>query len=132
MNKRSLIVMCAFLSACQAPQQILVSPTDPGVVYPLINHPDKLHLQECKMDMPRDLARVVEKNTEVCKTSQDKKSDRYKQECLEHPIVSSNIMIGFDQQNYNCFVANMSKIRAALQGYYDRVEMINSQRTSGK
>jgi hypothetical protein len=94
-----------------------------------------LELLPCTPDRPRVWwePKVIKSNS-VCKSKleEDPKlvtNPRFQDDCMEYPIdVNSNIIIGFDKDNQQCYILNREKIRYQLKKYQDRIDQVNEQR----
>jgi len=101
--RRFLLIFPILLVGCCEPKVIVQT----KMVFPELSpiSEPSLSLQHCSWDMPRDLNRP------------------------NNPIVESNIYIGVDKNNWNCYQLNQVEIRSTLQSYKDRIDAINSQRS---
>jgi hypothetical protein len=89
--------------------------------------PLSLQLEYCKWDMPRDMSITVPVNSTYCKKL-SKTSIEYTTTCLIHPIEQSNVYIGLDRDNWNCFISNMEKIKRHIKEYESQIDTVNAQR----
>lgn len=120
-----LIPLVILLSGCIHTNKIDVNSN----YKPTITNPIILKLEDCRWDIPRNTKELVIKNESKCKsTDVEKTSEWFKNDCLEHPVdVDSNLMIGFDEKNYLCFVRNMETIRYTLKSYNERIKLYNTK-----
>lgn len=89
-----------------------------------VPEPEHIDLDVCLWDLPRDTTKLVVKNITECKNIST--DEELHEKCLEHPVdVNSNLMIGFDEKNYLCFVKNMGNIRNFLK-YYNTLLRFNN------
>lgn len=96
---------------------------------------EKLQLLPCPPDRPRVWwEEKILKNDSRCKNDLKKnpkltKNSNFIRNCMEHRIdTNSNIVIGYDKENQQCFVINREKIRSKLKQYMDRIDEVNRQR----
>lgn len=135
--KKIILFLPILLAACGSfqPREIL---TVEKLVYPeLPPVPDvsALELLPCVPDRPRvwwepkvvksdDKCRAqVRENPEILENSS------FQEDCMEHRIdTESNIVIGFDKENQQCYVLNREIIRMQLKQYKERINHVNEQR----
>jgi len=124
-----------FLGACGA---TLDAPSPTVTVITKNSYPElpdiqplpSLNLRAWKHDVPRDMSKIVPKNTTECiNVPEEKRNKAYWNKCGEHPILpDSNIYIGFDQFNWNIILENFAKLREQIFKYEQRIKEINKQR----
>ena len=76
--------------------------------------PDPPELRPFRLDVPRDMSRLVPKNTSECrKTPEVERTDEWWARCGVHPpLVDSNILFGFGPEDWASFQYDMRAIRA--------------------
>lgn len=99
---------------------------------PEVSAPTGMRLSVCKWDIPRDMTQTVVDNTTECKEAE--KSDKitsnwFKKTCVKNPVdEKSNLLLGFDEENYLCFIKNQEIIREVLKSYDERLTLSNKSR----
>jgi len=124
MKKLGIVCSVLLLSAC-ADKMVVTSYKYPDM--PDMQKPLSLQLENCKWDMPRDMSITVPVNSTYC-NKLNKLSSEYTITCLIHPIEQSNVYIGLDRDNWNCFISNMEKIKLHIKEYEAQLDTINEQR----
>lgn len=122
-----LLFWLILLAGCAKPVPVLL---------PQISLPPAMVLDTCQWSMPRlqdQWSIILDKQWKgkACKVYpvelwEDRK---FQKQCLQHPVnIDSNVVIGFDQKNLDCYNANMEKIHQTLKLYREKIESINQQR----
>ncbi len=105
--------------------QVVSYPELPDIALPL-----EPELLAWEYEVPRDLSRIVPKNTSECLRVADKERDNaYWARCGENPVIrDTNVLFGFDQRNWNIMLADFSKLREYIVQLKARVELANESR----
>lgn len=136
MNKVILVGLILFLTGCGG--NPFTPKTELKVVtsysYPeLLDLPKlpPLNLKSYEVDIPRKTDELVVKNLSTCISvpEEDRKTEQFKNTCLENPVdTDSNILFGFDTNNWNILVENINKLRERIYLHEQREIQVNKQR----
>lgn len=105
--------------------QVVSYPELPDIALPL-----EPELLPWEYEVPRDLSRIVAKNTPECLRVPDKERDNaYWARCGENPVIrDTNVLFGFDQRNWNIMLSDFSKLREYIVQLKARIELANESR----
>jgi hypothetical protein len=81
-------------------------------------------------DVPRDMSRLEAKNSRECQSvPENARDDAFWTRCGLHPVVTnSNVLYGFDQDNWNIMLANFAKLREYVFQLRTRIDIANESR----
>jgi hypothetical protein len=99
---------------------------------PDIQMPMEPTLIAWQYDVPRDQSKLEARDSEKClKVAEKDRDDAYWaiSRCGVHPVLpDSNILYGFDQQNWNIMLSNFGKLREYIVELRARIQLANETR----
>jgi hypothetical protein len=96
---------------------------------PVIELPLEPALLPWQYEVPRDMSRMVPKESAHCSELQKAGKDPLPVDCFENPVLrDTNLLFGFDQSNWNIMLSDLSKLREYIVQLKARIAVANASR----